>query len=185
MNRSLFSNSGLVFLFIVLLFLSVTFSGDLATEPTVTIVYSGDTTIKDMLATKGTDTDRAAYLSSITGEKLKPIKFPYFISDGKLTSEKTVIAINGYRCNGATPPAGEPANMCGYWIAATKNKVAVATNSPVWIYPAPYQLATETTDTNGDITVTVTENPQAAMEQVLIQYVRDTPTGKAVIGTAL
>ena len=170
---------------ILVLVVSVAVCGDIATEPTITIVYSGDTTIKDMLATKGTDTDRATYLSSVTGEKLKPIKFPYFISDDKLTSEKTVIAINGYRCNGATPPKGEPANRCGYWIAATKNKVAVATNSPVWIYPAPYQMATETTDVNGDITITVSENPQAAMEQVLIQYVRGTPTGKAVIGTAL
>lgn len=154
--------------------------------PNFTVVYSGSTTIKDALATKSTDTERAAYLSGLAGEKLKPMKFPYFIADDKLTASKTVIAINGYRCNNGTPPMGEPANMCGYWIAATKDKKVVATNSPVWIYPAPYQyVVSETKDVAGNVTITMAEDPQTAFEQVIIEYIRLSPIGTAKTGTPL
>lgn len=167
---------------VILAFLA---AGDITEEQKVIIVYSGDTTIKDALATKYTDVEQAAYLSAITDEKVKPLKFPYFIADDKL-AEKTVIAVNGYRCNNGKPPAGEPANMCGYWIAATKDKKVVATNSPVWIYPPPYQVVvSEITNADGSITVTVAEDPQTAFERVIMQYVDRRPLGPAIVTGAL
>jgi hypothetical protein len=174
-------------LLIFLLSCPIVFADILTGDPTITVIYSGDTTIKTTLATKFTDYVRAAYLSSVTDTKMKPMKFPYFISDDKLTSEKTVIAVNGYRCNNSTPPKNEPANLCGYWISATKNKNLVATNSPIWISPPPYQyVVSEVKDTvKNTITVTIAENPQMAFEQTLIQYVRDRSLGSAIIGTKL
>jgi hypothetical protein len=154
--------------------------------PTISVIYSGNTTIKDALVLKSTDADRATYISGIIGDNLKPIKFPYFVSDDKLTSDKTVIAVNGYRCNNATPPRNEPANTCGYWIAATKNKKEVQTNSPIWIYPSPYQYVTVATNSTANtVTYTISENPQAAFEQMMIEYVRSRPVGKATTGTPL
>src|SRR5574343_204927 len=160
------SRNGCACLAVMLLLLAVVVSA-IDENTTFTVIYSGDTTIKDTLATKSTDIERASYLSGLVGEKLKPIKFPYFIPDDKI-ADKTVIAINGYRC---TP------YYCGYWISATRAKKLIQTNPPVWIYPPPYQIIeTEVEDVaTNSVTYTVAENPQAAMEEILRRYVRAQP----------
>ncbi|HNX18576.1 MAG TPA: hypothetical protein PKM50_09670, partial [Methanoregula sp.] len=97
------------------------------TVENLTIVKTGNTTISAGLSMKSTPVEKAILLSSITKSALAPVKFPYSIEDSNCT---VVVEITKYRCT---------SEMCGYWVTATRGGKEVATNSPIWIYPPPYQ----------------------------------------------
>ena len=116
--------------------------------------------------------EKSVILATTTDGTLKAEKYPLDISPDKTT----VIKIEKYRCT---------AEMCGYWISATRDGKEVATNSPVWISPPPYEvLVSESFDSaKNEQTVTLKEDPKEALMQVLQQYVDRQPVGKAVVGT--
>lgn len=137
-------------------------------EPVVKVVYEGPTPIKDAIDAKATDT--VSILKTETDKVMKVQVFPYSIGEGK-----TEIRILKYKCDNKM-------GICGYWIAATRDGKEVYTNSPIWISPPPYQVVvSETYDSKLDeTTVTLKEDPKAAVESVLRQYVDRQPIGKAV-----
>lgn len=138
------------------------------TEPTVKVVYEGGTAITDSLSTKSL-AEKPAILTAATKTALTIVKYPYTITGTEITILK-------YRCTSET---------CGYWISATRDGKEVATNSPVWISPPPYEVVvSESLDTAlNEVTVTVKEDPQLAVEQTLQRYVDRQPLGKAITGT--
>lgn len=143
-------------------------------KTTFNVVYTGSTSIRDALSSKADVSEKADYLSLMTALSIKDVKYPYALPE----SDKTVVTINGYKCL---------KYYCGYWITATRDGKEVKTDSPVWIYPAPYQIVVgEVEDTKANtVTLTVKEDPKAAAESILLQYARAQPIGKATIGTKL
>jgi len=146
----------------------------------ITIVKSGSTTISDTLSIKGTTTEKAIFLSSMTKTALALTKYPYSVED---TDTSLAVEITKYRCT---------SEMCGYWITATRGGKEIATNSPVWIYPPPYQVVVSEVETSSTITdsvktvektITVKEDPKAAAEATLLMYASMQPLGKATVGT--
>ena len=149
---------------------------------TYVTVYDGDTPIKDVFETSGnlvegqdpvelTSYDKAVALVEITDGMLVAEKYPYDVVNGK-----TTIVIEKYRCT---------KDICGYWITATRDGQEVATNSPIWISPPPYQAFVSETynkDLN-EVTTMIREDPKLAIEQTLQAYVDRQPVGKAVVGT--
>jgi PKD repeat protein len=143
-------------------------------------VWQGTTPIADTFAVKAAEKsktvldqyEKSAILSTATDTALKAEKYPIDISK----DSKTIVTIEKYRCT---------SDICGYWITATRDGQEVATNSPVWISPPPYVIiVSESFDSvKNEVTVTVKEDPKAALEQILQKYVNQQPLGKAVIGT--
>lgn len=146
----------------------------------ITVVKTGSTAISDSLATKGTVSEKATLLSSVTKTALTLTKYPYSVED---TDISVVIEITKFRCT---------SEMCGYWITATRGGQEIATNSPIWIYPPPYQVVVSEVETSSTITdsvktvektITIKEDPKAAAEATLLTYASMQPLGKAVVGT--
>jgi len=165
--------------------------------PEVIVQYDGDTPISDALANgvlaqslytinskiakppKGyrlpppEPADPATILKQATDEVMSSQDYPYDITNGN-----TTITINSYSCNDDT-------QLCGYWIHAIRDGSEVATNSPIWISPPPYQVVeSDVTDTIANTeTITLKEDPFGAVNNVLQRYVDMQPLGNAVIGT--
>ena len=146
----------------------------------ITVVKTGSTAISDSLATKGSVTEKATLLSSVTKTTLAFTKYPYIVGN---SDNSGTIEITKYRCT---------SEMCGYWITATRGGKEVATNSPIWIYPPPYQVVVSEVETSSTITdsvktvektITIVEDPKAAAESVLLRHVNSCPLGSAVVGT--
>lgn len=141
------------------------------TELTTTkIVWEGSTPIKDALTLS--TSSKEAVLKTATETVLKDVKYPYNVS---VPESKTEIKILKYKCD-------EKMGICGYWIAATRDGQEVYTNSPIWISPPPYKVVvSETYDSKLDeTTITLKEDPKAAVEAILHRYVDGQPIGKAV-----
>lgn len=145
--------------------------------PTVVKVYEGSTAITDSLSSKA-DAEKPALLATATANTLKEVKYPYEVSGTEITILK-------YKCN---------AEICGYWISATRGGKEVYTNSPIWISPPPYEVVISdvyysdekmeipTADSKEALyeKVTLKEDPKLAVELILQQYVDMQPLGKAV-----
>jgi hypothetical protein len=118
--------------------------------------------------------EKATILSMVTDTALKVEKYPLDISP--VLDTKTVIKIEKFRCT---------QEICGYWITATRDGKEIATNSPVWISPPPYEVVvSESFDSvKNEQTVTLKEDPKEAVVQVLQGYVDRQPVGKAIVGT--
>lgn len=132
-------------------------------QPIIVIVHQGSKAISDSLSAKS-EAEKPVLLATATKNVLKDVKYPY---------TKSEITILKYKCD---------ADICGYWISATRGGREVYTNSPIWISPPPYEIVvSEIYDSKTNIqTVTVREDPKAAAEQVLQRYVDGQPLGKAV-----
>jgi PKD repeat protein len=147
---------------------------------TVKTVWTGATPINASFAAKAAEKskpeldpyEKATILSTVTDTALKVEKYPLDISP----DTKTVIKIEKFRCT---------QEICGYWITATRDGKEIATNSPVWISPPPYEVVvSESFDSvKNEQTITLKEDPKLALMQVLQQYVDRQPVGKAVVGT--
>lgn len=149
---------------------------------TVKVVYEGNQTITAALVAAAAEKskteldtyEKAVVLAVETDKVLAVEKYPYVI-------EKTEITILKYRCTG---------EICGYWIEAYRTnekgeREEVATNSPIWISPPPYeyQVSESFDSVKNEQTVVLKEDPKVAVEQVLQQYVSRQGLGKAVTGT--
>jgi hypothetical protein len=162
-------------------------------EIPVRVVYEGNTTIKDALTSKSSAVSTNSLLLTATKTALIDVKYPYNLTSSKTEETKTIITtfkIQKYRCD-------EKTEICGYWIEAWRDGKEVATNSPIWISPPPYQVVTsdvyytaldeKTVTTDRDLAaiqvVTLKEDPKLATEQILQMYVDMQPLGKAVVGT--
>ena len=149
---------------------------------TTKIVWQGTTPIAAAFTAKASEkgsTELDAYeksvvLSTVTDTVLKVEKYPLDISP--VTDTKTVIIIEKFRCT---------VDICGYWITATRDGQEVATNSPIWISPPPYEvLVSESFDSaKNEQTVTLKEDPKLAVAQVLQSYCDRQPLGMPVVGT--
>jgi hypothetical protein len=144
----------------------------------ITVVKTGSTAISSALAVKNAYPEKVALLSSTTKAALSAVSYPYSITD-----TTTSIAIIKYRCT---------SEMCGYWITATRGGKEVATNSPIWISPPPYEVVVSEVETSSKIvgsvktiekTITVKEDPKTATESILLMYAGMQPLGKAIVGT--
>jgi hypothetical protein len=113
----------------------------------------------------------ALTLATESKKKLDAMAFPYTITSG-LTQTKLL----KYRCT---------IDICGYWIQSYRDGQEIATNSPIWIYPPPFEaLISDTDDTiRNEEDITLTENSTLAMEQILKGYVDRQPLGPLVVGT--
>jgi len=121
--------------------------------------------------------EKSVVLANATDKDLKPVKFPftYKIKNSEIQFDK-------YRCDLSQ-------GLCGYWITAyridAQGRHTVATNSPVWISPPPfevpvsesYSLATNT------VTTTIKEDLRGAITEVIQQYCDRQPLGVPVVGT--
>jgi hypothetical protein len=159
-------------LLIFLIALPVTFAADMGglleeKEHIIVKVWQGATPIQSALASKSS----VVALKEETDKVMTKEKYPYMI-------EKTSIRIDKYRCD-------EKMQICGYWITAYRGGQEVATNSPIWISPPPYEIVVSSSyDEKSNIeTVVLRESPKEAVEQVLQTYVSMQPLGKAVVGT--
>jgi hypothetical protein len=132
------------------------------------ITYTGN---RDISVALGSSTWAGLTLATESKKKLDLITFPYTISTG-LTQTK----IQKYQCT---------VDMCGYWIQSYRDEKEIATNSPIWISPPPFEAVVfDTYDTiRNEEDVTLAENTTKAMEQVLQDYVDRQPLGTAIVGT--
>jgi hypothetical protein len=143
---------------------------------TFVTVWQGATPIKASLATKAPSVSEATVLKAATKIEMEKIAYPYDVRASEESA--TTFKIIKFRCD-------EKLQLCGYWIEATRNGQQVATNSPIWISPPPITaLVSEVYDAKSDtITTTLKEDPKAAVEQILQQYVDNQPIGKPITGT--
>jgi PKD repeat protein len=143
---------------------------------TTVVVWSGATPIKDSIDSKAPTDDEITILKTATDTEMKKQTYPYDVA-AKVDS-LTTFKILKYRCD-------EKMRICGYWIEGYRDDKTVKTNSPVWISPPPITaLISEVYDEKVDvITVTLKEDPKAAVEQILQMYVDNQPIGKPVTGT--
>jgi hypothetical protein len=172
MKRLLF-----ILLCLFLLVGTVVFAADLGDvlpgdgdQPTIIVQYQGSRAITDSLASKSSG-EKNPILSAATETALKDVKYPYTISGTEITILK-------FRCD-------KDMQICGYWISATRKGEEVATNSPIWISPPPYEVFISSSFDAKAFTSTVIlkEDPKEAVEQVLQRYVSGQPLGKAITGT--
>ena len=139
-------------------------------------VIEGSSELTNLIAGKDPYA-KAVALANATDKDLKPVKFPftYKIKNSEIQFDK-------YRCDLSQ-------GLCGYWITAyridAQGRHTVATNSPVWISPPPfevpvsesYSLATNT------VTTTIKEDLRGAITEVIQQYCDRQPLGVPVVGT--
>jgi len=144
--------------------------GELTTYVTA---YTGATTIKDVLTTKATQGEKEAVLKVETDNLFKLESYPLTL-DTKAV-EKT-LKIDKYKCKSDT---------CWYWITATRGGYEVAIDNPVGISPPPTDVVvSEVYDDKLDtLTVTLKEDPKAAVQEVLQRLADNTPIGKSKVGT--
>jgi PKD repeat protein len=138
-------------------------------------VWSGATPIKDSL-TLTSAAQKPVILKTATSVEMAKIAYPYDVA--AKAESPTTFKIIKFRCD-------EKMQICGYWVQAWRSGQEVATNSPIWISPPPITaLISETYDAKSDtLTTTLKEDPRAAVEQILQQYVDNQPLGKPIIGT--
>jgi hypothetical protein len=150
------------------------------TVENITVTKTGNTTIASALATKSTAAEKTAVLTAAASSALSAVKYPYSV---ETIDNTTLIEITKYRCT---------SEMCGYWITATRDGKEIATNSPIWISPPPYEVIVSEVETTSktvdsvktvEKTITIKEDPKAAAESVLLMYAGMQPFGKAVVGT--
>jgi hypothetical protein len=193
----------LKFLIIALIVVSVSvpvaYADDVADlidiHPKIVTAYEGATPVKDVIDTKiaeeisvktgikvakeeltkeqiaSTSVDKVPYLGLAAKAVMEKEKYPYVI-------EKTTITIIKSRFD-------EPTQTMWYWISATRDGQEVAVDNPIWVYPAPKDVVVSEVkdDLKNEITITYKEDPKAAVEEVLRQYVDRQPLGKATVGT--
>lgn len=165
----------IVVLFVIfLLSVPLVFAADLGDlingeekQPIVIIIRQGSTAISDSLSAKSAG-EKSAILAASTNNALKDWVYPYPV-DAKVTILK-------YKCTD---------EICGYWVSCTRGGKEVYTNSPIWIFPPPYEVVvSDVYDEKTNIqTITLKEDPKTAAEEVLKGYCDRQPLGKAVTGT--
>ena len=140
---------------------------------TMTTVYSGATPIKSILTTKATQGEKEAVLKVETDNLFKVESYPLTL-DTK--SVETTLKIDKYKCKSDT---------CWYWITATRGGAEVAIDNPVGISPPPTDVVvSEVYDDKLDtLTITLKEDPKAAVQEVLQRLADNTPIGKSKTGT--
>lgn len=162
-----------VFLLCLLIVGTAVYAGDLLPgeepQPTIIKVWQGNTPIGDAFSAQTKSFE--SILKEATDTAMKAEKYPYRIANSEIIIEK-------YRCD-------EKMQICGYWIRATRDGREVATNSPIWISPPPYEVFVSSSfDAKAFAsTVILKEDPKGAVEQVLQRYVSGQPLGKAITGT--
>jgi hypothetical protein len=179
--------------------------------PTIKVVYDGATPIKDTISTKIANAVSVKEGKTITKENLtkeqidtsginpipdlglaaksvmEKVQYPYVIAatvskeepkegDPKLPVTEVTIIKSRF---------DEPTQTMWYWIEATRDGQEVAVDNPVWIYPAPKDVVVSIVkdDLKNEVSITLKEDPKAAVEEVLSDYVGRQPLGKAVTGT--
>jgi PKD repeat protein len=140
---------------------------------TVRVVYQGNTTIKDSLASKAPTTSDAVILKTATESVMSKVTYPYNVTKEET---KTTFRVVKYRCDEKMP-------VCRYWIEAWRDGKEVATNCPIVFYPAPYEaMISEAYDEKtNEVTVTLKEDPKLAVQQRIQRIVDDLPLGKAKV----
>ena len=79
--------------------------------------------------------------------------------------------------------------MCGYWIQSYRivggQRVAVKTDSPVWIYPPPFEVVVSEQyfPATNSITTTIKEDLRGAITEVIQMYSDNQPLGTPVTRT--
>lgn len=138
---------------------------------TVRVVYQGNTTIKDSLASKAPTTSDAAILKTATESVMSKVTYPYNVTQEEV---KTVFKIQKYRCD-------EKMQVCGYWIEAWRDGKEVQTNSPIRLHNPPYWITVSEVydEKTNELTKTLKEDPKSAVDIILQQYVDRRPLGKA------
>lgn len=124
--------------------------------------------------------------AAVIGEEVKPImevvQYPYtFAKTEVVNSTETVttnITIQKLRYD-------ENTTTMWYWVNATRNGKEIATDSPIWIYPAPISvLVSQDIETiSGNVTLILREDPKVSAEIMLMQIVNQFPIGNATVGT--
>lgn len=138
------------------------------TNYTEKIVWDGDHLIKDSLTTKSA-ADAAITRASAVYTELQKLKLPYTFSEGKTEITIKRIAYDESRA------------VYGVWLEATRDGKEVYTRSPVWVHNSPIVLETSRSldAVKNEVTVTLKEDPLAAVKRVYIDYVNEQPLGKA------
>jgi PKD repeat protein len=144
--------------------------GELTTYVTA---YTGATPIKDVLTTKATEGEKIAVLKASTDDKMKVESYPLTL-DTKAVEK--VLKIERYKCDSIS---------CRYWIYASRGGAEIAIDNPVIISPPPTDVVvSEVYDDKTDtLTVTLKEDPKAAVQEVLQRLADNTALGKAKVGT--
>jgi len=144
-------------------------------KTTFTTVYQGLTPIKDLTATKA-PSEMTATTARVVETKMKLSTYPYDVA--KPVTVKTDIKIIKM-CYDAKKETN------GYWIEAYRNGQEVAVNNPIWVKPAPTDvLVSESLDeVKNELTVTLKEDPKAAIEEILQRHADGVGLGRAVTGT--
>jgi len=165
---------------------------------TTKTVYEGETPIKDAV-----DAKVSAVREPIEGDTFEPVDA---VKETSL-AVKAVMEKETYPYNISAAPVKEPAKgetkepvtsiriinsrydekrqVMGYWIEAYRDGQEVAVNNPVWIFPAPKDVIVSSSldAVKNEVTITLKEDPKAAVEAILSEYVNRRPIGKAVTGT--
>ena len=144
--------------------------GELTTYVTA---YTGTTPIKDTLTTKATQGEKETVLKVETDNLFKLESYPLTL-DTKAVEK--VLKIERYKCD---------AISCRYWIYASRNGEEIAIDNPVIISPPPTDVVvSEVYDDKTDtLTITLKEDPKAAVQEVLQRLADNTPIGKSKTGT--
>lgn len=140
-------------------------------QPTVIIKYQGSRAITDALSAKSSG-EKSAVLTTATKDALKDVRYPYTVADSELTILKS-------KCGDFYNDGNQ---ICGYWIACTRDGKEVYTDSPILISPLPYEvLVSSIYDSKTNIqTDTYREDPKSAIEEELKKHCDRQPLGKAV-----
>jgi len=140
---------------------------------TYTKVYTGSTPIKNILTSKGSQKEKVSVLKEETNKLMTVEKYPLTL-DTK--SVEKVLKIERYKCDSGS---------CRYWIYASRGGQEVAIDNPVIISPPQTDVVvSEVYDDKTDtMTVTLKEDPRAAVQEILQRLADDTPLGNSKIGT--
>jgi hypothetical protein len=163
----------IAFLLVAMVAIPIAFAEDIigavGKEPSISIVYEGKTDIKDTIDSKFSEAEKISAVGVAAESVMTKEVYPYKI-------EKSEITITKCRFD-------EKTQTMWYWIEATRNGEEVAVNNPIWIYPAPTEVVVSTSfnQITKVLTVTKKEDPKAAVEYVLKQYVDRMPLGKSVV----
>jgi PKD repeat protein len=139
-------------------------------------VWNGTTPIKDSLDSKAPTDDEAVILKTATDTEMKKQVYPYNVAaKAELT---TTFKIVKFRCD-------EKIGACGYWVEAFRDGKTVATDSPIWLLSSPIHiLVSEVYDDKTDtLTTTMREDPKAAVEETLQNFIETVPLGTPITGT--
>lgn len=166
----------IAFLLILAILVPFAFAAEFSEKPQITVVWNGATPIRDSIISKSPEITEDAVLKTATDTTMRKISYPYDVPEKSQFT--TVFKILKFRCD-------EKLGACGYWVEAYRGGKSVQTNSPIWLMSSPVHILESETfnDKTNTITITMREDPKAAVEEVLQNIVEVYPLGKPIIGT--